>query len=157
MGSEKDAEDIVSEVFIKAFDHIGTAQFDNEQMLHAWIKRIAINECLMKLRRKTKFQLVGEQEAEQEVYSTDILSNIEASELLSLIQSLPAGYRTVFNLYAIEGFTHKEIAEQLGGNIGTSKSQLNKARTHLQAKLKKRKEDGQQTIRSTDQRNIGAR
>lgn len=138
IGEETEAEDMVSEIFIKAFNKIGSGKFENENMLGAWVKKIAVNECLMKLRKKIRIVMVEEVEAIQEEASFNIHSDIEVNYLLSIIQSLPIGYRTVFNLYALEGYTHKEISEQLGISIGTSKSQLNKARTQLQAKLKTR-------------------
>lgn len=140
MGNKPEAEDCVSRTFLNVFNNMIYVSFENEKMLLAWMRKIAVNECLMSLRKKVKNMDVfveGEPIIDDK---QDFLSNIEASYLLEIIQSLPVGYRTVFNLYAIEGYTHEEIGQQLGIAIGTSKSQLNRARSLLQEKLKKMEE-----------------
>jgi RNA polymerase sigma-70 factor (ECF subfamily) len=91
-----------------------------------------INECLMFLRKKNVFNLTTETSIEEIPLKEEIQSRLSALEIFSLIIQLPVGYRTVFNLYAIEGMSHQEIAEQLGISEGTSKSQLSKARLLLQ-------------------------
>ena len=98
-------------------------------------KKIMVNECLMFLRKKNVFNLVAESSAEEISPDEEILSQLSASEIFSLIVQLPTGYRTVFNLYAIDGMNHREIAELLKISEGTSKSQLSKARTLLQKML----------------------
>jgi RNA polymerase sigma-70 factor (ECF subfamily) len=138
MGNISDAEDCISSVFMKILAGLKTAKFENEQKFQAWICRIAANECLMKLRKEIKFEKLSEKDEYHTIYPDNILEDIEASYLLTLIQSLPLGYRTIFNMYAIEGYSHNEIAKQLGISVGTSKSQLSKARAELQTKLKGR-------------------
>jgi len=129
------AEDALIKGFKKVYDHL--KDYSGTGSLEGWIKRIVINECLMILRKDKKHQkIVSIDEAPpQEVYLNDHLAY---EELLSLLDHLPTGYRTVFNLYAIEGYKHREIAELLGISINTSKSQLILARKKLQAMIKKK-------------------
>jgi len=132
-----DAEDIVVTAFTKVFDKIG--QFKNEGSFEGWIRRIVVNEALAHLRRKRSMYIETELEQADREPNYDCLSDhLEAEDLLKMIQELPTGYRIVFNLYAIDGFTHKEIAEQLGISENTSKSQLSRARTYLQRLLGER-------------------
>lgn len=94
-----------------------------------------INECLMELRKKNSLTLVSEDEAEEVSFNDPGLEQIDAVYIIDAIKTLPAGYRAVINLFAIEGYSHAEIAEMLGINEGTSRSQLNKARRLLKQKL----------------------
>ena len=104
----------------------------------AWAKRITINVCLSNI-RKNNLYTVGIGYADFiEVQEPNALDNLALEEMLKLIQELPVGYKTVFNLYVIDGFSHKEIAEELGISISTSKSQLMKAKKLLQKKTTKR-------------------
>jgi len=136
-GNESDAEDCVSETFLKIFSNIGTVVFENEKMLTGWIRKVAVNECLMMLRKKVKYIETNSYENIDFIDDNqDILSGIEVGYLFQIIQSLPPGYRTIFNLYAIEGYSHREIAHRLGISEGTSKSQLNRAKALLKEKLK---------------------
>ncbi|MBB6001762.1 sigma-70 family RNA polymerase sigma factor [Arcicella rosea] len=128
---EFEAEEIMIEGFVKVFDKINS--FKLEGSFEGWIRRIMVNESLMYLRsnKKTQFEVSYDQilyEPEPEQFKTDL----ETKDLLKLIEKLPTGYRTVFNLYAIEGFSHAEIANQLGITESTSKSQLSRARVILQ-------------------------
>jgi len=128
------AQDYLQEAFITIFNKL--KQFDQSRgVFEAWAKRITINVCLMKI-RKSKLYAVNIT-GEEQIQSTDpgILSKLSLQEMLQLIQQLPYGYKTVFNMYVIDGFSHKEIAAELGISIGTSKSQLMKARNHLKKKL----------------------
>ena len=101
--------------------------------LPAWLRRTAVNECLMELRRR-KVEWVGADALPDTGSSaTDSLHDREA--LMELLRQLPDGYRTVFNLYALEGYSHAEIAEQLGISEATSKSQLSRARQWMQRRL----------------------
>lgn len=137
VGNEPEAEECVSETFLKVFSNIGSVVFENEKMLAGWIRKIAVNECLMLLRKRMKFpDTVDYEEADAIDAGGDILSDIDAGYLFQIIQSLPPSYRTIFNLYAIEGYTHPEIAHRLSISEGTSKSQLNRAKTWLKEKLK---------------------
>ena len=136
MGNESEAEDCVSETFLKVFSNKQSLVFENEKMLVGWIRKIAVNECLMLLRKKPKDMDSISEKADFVDDNQDILSNIEAGYLFQIIQSLPTGYRTIFNLYVVEGYSHWEISQQLGISEGTSKSQLNRARALLREKLK---------------------
>lgn len=132
------AEDIMIHGFYKVFTKIDSFNFKGS--FEGWVKRIMINECLMELRKqKNSFLSVSLDERLEEPF-VNWDKRLEYEELLSLLDRLPNGYRTVFNLYVIEGFKHKEIAEQLGISINTSKSQLILARRRLQEIIKKKYE-----------------
>lgn len=134
--SEDEAQDVVQNGFIKVFEMIHT--FKGSGSLEGWIRKIMVNSALDNY-RKTK---ALKQNIEIENVDYMLQSNIHATEsletkdLLRIIQSLPSGFRTVFNLYAIEGYTHKEIAVQLNISENTSKSQYSRARVYLQKILK---------------------
>lgn len=126
-----DAEELMLNGFFSFFKSIDRFRYMGRGSLVAWLKKIMVNECLMFLRKKGSLQLVEEHHAADA--STDNgIAGISAGEILKMVTSLPDGYRTVFNLYAIEGYSHKEIADMLGISEGTSKSQLSKARAILQ-------------------------
>ncbi len=133
MGNKMAAEDVMLKGFMRIFDKVD--QFNFKGSFEGWIKRIMVNEALMKI-RSTKSLEVGIEDVSVSHFETEASSSLEESDLLKLIEGLPTGYRTVFNLYAIEGFSHAEIAEKLGVSQGTSKSQLSRARAMLQTKLK---------------------
>lgn len=127
------AEDVMVESMMRIFEK--SSQFDFRGSFEGWTKRLVVNQALGYLRsRKLEFT---DFETESKAISENYESNLEAEDLLRLIQNLPIGYRTVFNLYAIEGYSHAEIAENLGISEGTSKSQLSRARAILQDSLKK--------------------
>lgn len=126
-----EAEGVMVNGFLKVFDKIG--QYSGEGSFEGWIRRIMVNESLLYLRQNKHAHMMVEVEAaSREVNTDDALQQLAAEELMALIHKLPEGYRTVFNLYAIEGYSHKEIAEQLGIAENTSKSQLSRARSQLQ-------------------------
>jgi RNA polymerase sigma factor (sigma-70 family) len=128
------AEDILICGFTKVFQKID--QFKNEGSFEGWIRRIIVNEALSYIRKHKSMYLQVEIEkaALEPDYST-LSQQLEVEDLQKLIDQLPQGYRTVFNLYAIEGFSHKEIAEKLDISENTSKSQLSRARKQLQQLL----------------------
>ncbi len=128
---QQEAEDVLMQGFVKVFQKIDSYKFEGS--FEGWLRRVFVNECLMHLRKKTHLTASLEQAEGQMATVSAVL---EADELLALVQALPTGYRTVFNLYAIEGYSHQEIAQQLGISEGTSKSQLSKARQMLQSRLK---------------------
>ncbi|HEY9048987.1 MAG TPA: sigma-70 family RNA polymerase sigma factor [Ohtaekwangia sp.] len=129
-----EAEDILVTAFMKVFDKI--EQFKNEGSFEGWIRRIIVNEALTHLRRNRSMYLETDlEQADREPDYDNLSDHLETEDLLNLIQELPAGYRIVFNMYAIDGYSHKEIAEQLGISENTSKSQLSRARVYLQKKL----------------------
>ncbi len=129
--NEEDAQDVLQEAFIKVFKYILT--FREESALYYWIKRIVINTAINF--QRSQFFLhtqLNSNEVENVPGIEDAVSNYQYEELLKLLQALPDGCRIIFNLYAIEGYKHKEIAEKLGISEGTSKSQYSRARTLLQ-------------------------
>lgn len=130
--SREDAEEIMLDGFYKFFRSIQAFHYQGDAALFAWLKRIMINECLMFLRKKNVFTIVADTGDTEIPLQEEALNRLSATEILVLIQQLPIGYRTVFNLSVIEGMPHEEIAELLGVSIGTSKSQLSKARALLQ-------------------------
>lgn len=129
-----EAEDILVTAFTKVFDRI--EQFKGEGSFEGWIRRIMVNEALTFLRKSRTMYLETDLEVADREPDYDRLSDhLEAEDLMKMIQELPAGYRLVFNMYAIDGYSHKEIAEQLGISENTSKSQLSRARVYLQKVL----------------------
>jgi RNA polymerase sigma-70 factor (ECF subfamily) len=130
-----EAEDILQEAFIKVFHNI--AQFQYKGSLESWIRRIVINTALASYRAQyLQKEQIGMDMMEYDTpVEPSIFAHLQASELLELIARLPDGYRVVFNLYAIEGYSHKEIADFLGIEESTSRSQLLKARKLLQAQV----------------------
>jgi len=130
---QMEAEDALMEGFLKVFLRIN--EFKNEGSIEGWIRRIMVNECLMNL-RKRKIAFPMEEEALLVPEPASALDQLTSLEIQEHILRLPDGFRTVFNLYAIEGYSHAEIAEQLGISEGTSKSQLSRARVLLQQKIK---------------------
>lgn len=129
------AKDIVVEAFMKIFEAVTNVKFESLRNFEAWMKRIVINESLSYLRKHANFRMMPETEASEEPIEDHTLEKISAEEIHALIAKLPDGYRTVFNLYVVEGYTHREIGEMLGISEGTSKSQLNHARKLLQKKI----------------------
>jgi RNA polymerase sigma-70 factor (ECF subfamily) len=128
----EDAEELLLDGFYKFFTKISSFYYQGDAALYAWLKRIMINECLMFLRAKNVFTIVTEATAEEIPLQEEALDNLSAEEIFRLIVQLPVGYRTVFNLYAIEGMNHGEIAEVLNISEGTSRSQYSKAKLLLQ-------------------------
>ncbi len=133
-----EAEDMLQDGFMRVYRDM--AQFRGDGALGGWIRRIMVNTALSHLRKQRDFvKDVPDFNVFESKFHTeeDFASNLDAQTLLSYLQRLPPGYRTVFNFYAIEGFSHEEIAEKLGISIGTSKSQLFKAREFLKKILNK--------------------
>ncbi|MCC5919572.1 MAG: sigma-70 family RNA polymerase sigma factor [Cyclobacteriaceae bacterium] len=145
--NEADAQDALSESYRKIFDKL--SQFAGDGSFEGWMKRIVVNECLMFIRSHKNLEKVSsfddEGVAEPGLMSTNMLE-MEADDIHRLICDLPLGYRTVLNLYAVEGYGHKEIAEQLGISEGTSKSQLSKARKMLQQLIDQASEYGEASL-----------
>jgi len=133
----EDAEEVLLDGFYKFFKNIPGFHYQGEAALIAWLKKIMVNECLMLLRKKNVFTIVTESAAEEIPLQAEAFDQLSAKEIFDLIVQLPVGYRTVFNLFEIEGMDHKEIALLLGIAEGTSKSQLSKAKNLLQKNLLK--------------------
>lgn len=126
-----EAEDIVITAFTKIFDKIN--QFKGEGSFEGWIRRIVVNEALGFLRKNKPLYLETDlNRVDLEPKYNQLSDHLVEEDLISMIQDLPTGYRIVFNLYAIDGYSHKEIAQQLGISENTSKSQLSRARLYLQ-------------------------
>jgi RNA polymerase sigma-70 factor (ECF subfamily) len=131
-----DAEEVMLDGFMRVFEKI--SQFREDGSFEGWVRRVMVTESLMFLRKNKQLR--------QEVALDDTLiepdydwadATLNENDLLRLIGQLPEGYRSIFNLYAIEGYSHTEIADLLGISEGTSKSQLSRARALLQSSLKK--------------------
>jgi RNA polymerase sigma-70 factor (ECF subfamily) len=133
----EDAEEVLLDGFYKFFKNMPAFHYQGEAAMMAWLKKIMVNECLMLLRKKNVFTIVTESSAEELPLEAEALDQLSAKEIFDLIVQLPVGYRTVFNLFEIEGRDHKEIAGLLGITEGTSKSQLSKAKSLLQKNLLK--------------------
>ena len=123
---------ILSTIFLKIFKNLNS--FENKGAFEAWIRRIAINECISYIRSKKKITFVEPNE-ETIVAYTQTDSGLVQADLQAMIDTLPEGCKMVFVLYAVEGYKHNEISEMLGINEGTSKSQLSYARRILQQKI----------------------
>lgn len=128
---EDEAIQILNDSYMKVFGNIKT--YDPGKPFKPWFRAIVVNTAINHVRRQEKFKReVRMEEANNIQASEDIISRISYQELISMVQSLSTAYRTVFNLYVIDGFTHEEISKSLGISTGTSKSNLSKARAKLQ-------------------------
>ncbi|MDA0193772.1 MAG: sigma-70 family RNA polymerase sigma factor [Bacteroidetes bacterium] len=134
---DESTEDVVTNGFIKVFLNIYRFEYRDKGSLNGWIKRIMINESLMFLRKKNPlFQAIDTADIQiKDSYQCD--QELLAQDIYKLVRKLPKGYRTVFNMYVIDGYTHREIADHLNVSENTSKSQLSKARAHLRKMLGK--------------------
>ena len=130
------AEDLMITAFMKVFANL--KKFEHKGSFEGWIRRIMVNECISYIRAQKKVSFL-----EDEYYVEDSFNNIESNlnvdDIQALIDALPDGYKMIFNLYAIEGYKHQEIATMLGINEGTSKSQLCHARKMLKEQVLKLK------------------
>ncbi len=136
MKSNDLAEEVMLNGFFKVITRIDS--YAGQGSFEGWIRRIMVNEALSELRRRKKLQFDDESALENSLeHSAYIETELEVKELQNLIDALPNGYKTVFVLYAVEGYKHSEIAELLQISEGTSKSQLSKARAMLQAMVSK--------------------
>lgn len=143
--SEAEAEDLLQEGFITVFRKL--EDFQGRGELGGWMRKIFLNTALMNYRKQK--HLLKQMEMESQAYriegGEDPLESLSAKELMQMMQNLPVGARIVFNLYAVEGFEHKEIAEQMGISVGTSKSQYSRARQLLRNQL----ENEERRVRGT--------
>jgi len=131
---DHEAEDVMINGFMKVFSNIDS--FEGKGSFEGWMKRIMINEALGYIRKHKAMYLETDIEAADKEPDFDKMSSaLETKDLMKMIEELPSGYRTIFNLYAIEGYSHKEIGQLVGINENTSKSQLSRARVQLQKKL----------------------
>lgn len=130
--NKTEAEDNLHDSFMTIYDKIG--QYESKGSFEGWIKRITINTVLQKYRREEYLSLVNEN-IPDEVTVESNYADIGLSSLLGYIQELPNKYRTTFNLYVLDGYSHKEISQMLGTTVGTSKSNLARARMLLKEKI----------------------
>lgn len=142
VGNDDDAKDVLQDTFIKALTMIDSFAWAGEGSLQAWLTRIAVNASLNFLRSRKRLvslnvdTLDDPPDLAEEPTATEV-NSLDASTILAMVAELPDGYRTVFNLYCLDGYSHKEIAEQLGINEKSSSSQLLRAKTLLARKIKK--------------------
>lgn len=143
--NREDAEEVLGEAFYKILTNIHL--FKNEGSFEGWMRRVTVNEALMFLRKQHNFNLTVElnPNADSEQDSATAVDDLAARDILILLDGLPTGYRTVFNLYAVEGYKHREIADMLGISINTSKSQLILAKKRLQQLLEELNYPGRKT------------
>ncbi|HVT84526.1 MAG TPA: RNA polymerase sigma factor [Chitinophagaceae bacterium] len=132
----EEAQDILQEGFIKVFKKLET--FRGDGSFEGWVRRIFVNTAIEQFRRRRYLQPVTEKEENSiDGKNVSALDGLAERDILALIQQLSPGYRTVFNMYVIEGYSHKEIGEMLGISEGTSKSQLSRAKVILQEMVRK--------------------
>jgi RNA polymerase sigma-70 factor (ECF subfamily) len=144
-----EAEDVLVTAFAKVFEKID--QFKHEGSFEGWIRRIVVNEALTSLRKRRNMYLDTELEkVDQDPNYKYLSDHLELEDLVRMVQELPTGYRIVFNMFAIDGYSHKEIADSLGISENTSKSQLSRARTYLQKMLLEQEWNGQKNLKSDE-------
>ena len=129
------AQDVLQDTFVKIFANI--SNYKSEGAFEGWLKKIAVNTCLDQLRKDKKLLTDVSIDDVSHKLSSESFSaeKLMADDLLKLVQALPDGYRTVFNLFAIEGYSHQEIAAQLGVSESTSKTQYLRARAYLKDRI----------------------
>lgn len=134
-GDRDTAQDILHDGFLKAFRSFDRFQYKGEGSLRAWLTRIMVNGALEQLRKQSLMNEQPIEELPEDIEEEESLELIPEAELMRFIAELPAGYRTVFNLYVFEDKSHKEIADLLGITEHTSSSQLFRAKKMLQQKV----------------------
>ena len=133
--NREDANDVLQDGFVKVF--LNLKSFKGEGSFEGWIKRIMINTALKHYQKNLKYKNESDIDAAFDLsFDNRIISNMGVTELMKHVQNMPDGYRTIFNLYVIEGYQHNEIGDLLGISEGTSKSQLSRARNYLMEVLK---------------------
>ena len=137
MADREAAEDILQDGFVTLFTKLDS--YSGEGSFEGWARKIFVNTALMSLRKNDVLRQTEDVEAAWNISAEgpSAIENIGYNELMKMVASMPPGFRTVFNMYVIEGYSHKEIAECLGISEATSRSQLQRARTMLQNKIKK--------------------
>ena len=133
--SREDAEDIMQEGFVKVFRDLH--QYTGVGNLEGWVRKIFVNTALQHLQKQRKAPFIVELDGQDFAAEQETTQQEEppARNMIKILQQLPTGFRTVFNLYVLEGYTHPEIAEILNISVGTSKSQLMRAKAHFRALL----------------------
>ena len=138
--NSEDAKDILQDGFVKVFVNLG--KFKGTGSFEGWMRRIFVNTAIEHYRKKNQLHAISENQ-EENISNQELsaLEALEADDIIRLISELPKGYRTVFNLFAVEGYSHKEIATMMNISEGTSKSQYARAKAWLQEKIGNRKND----------------
>lgn len=138
MGDREEAEDVLQDGFLTLYSKLDS--YSGEGSFEGWARRIFVNTALMRLRKNDVLKESGDLDSAWDVRSEEAsaVQNLSYKELLKYISELSPGFRTVFNMYVVEGYSHKEIAEALGISENTSRSQLLRARTILQDRIKNR-------------------
>src|SRR5574343_394855 len=135
--NEEQAEDVLQDGFVKVFGKL--KDFKSERSLEGWIRRIMVNKAVDQLRKNNK--QLGDTNIDDVGYKIEnndfIEENMMAEDLMKMVQAMPDGYKVVFNMFAIEGYSHSEIADTLGISENTSKSQYSRARAYLRERLEK--------------------
>ena len=126
---EEEIEEVLADAFFTIFTKI--EQLKEDSAFEAWARKITVNNCLLQIKKNINFNLYLEDVSYNSQPLADEVTDLEEEDLLNLLQYIPDGCQTIFNLFVIEGYSHKEIAEQLGISEGTSKSQLNAAKSKL--------------------------
>ena len=136
IGDRETAEDVLQDGFVTLFTRL--KDYKGEGSFEGWARKIFVNTALMSLRKKDALKMSDDLEAARglKAETTSQMQNLGYKELMAMITELPPGFRTVFNMYAIEGYSHKEISEILGISETTSRTQLSRARLWLQNKIK---------------------
>jgi RNA polymerase sigma-70 factor (ECF subfamily) len=136
IGDRTQAEDVLQEGFITLFTKL--KDYKGEGSFEGWARRIFVTTALMSLRKKDALKMSEDLDALRgmKAETTSQIQNIGYKELMNLVMSLPPGFRTVFNMYAVEGYSHKEIGDMLGISETTSRTQYSRARAWLQNKIK---------------------
>lgn len=132
-----EAEDVLQDGFVKVFNKL--PDFKNDGSLEGWIRRIMVNTSLDSIRKNKRYANDANlDDVAFKVTNFEMASDqIMAEDLLKLVQAMPEGYKVIFNLFAIEGYSHKEISDSLGISENTSKSQYSRARAYLRTQLEK--------------------
>ena len=138
MGDKDSAEDVLQDGFVTLFSKIDS--YSGAGSFEGWARKIFVNTALMSLRKKDALKVSEDVDAARGIVSEEpsAIQKIGYKDLIAMIAALPPGFRTVFNMYVLEGYSHKEIAKELGISETTSRSQLQRARLLLQSKIKER-------------------
>lgn len=137
ISNQEDAREVMMDGFIVCFKNIGGFTYMGTGSLQAWLSKIMVNQCLMRLRKRQMSFLTHDEsiEAEMQDGRADVIDNLNAKEIIKMIHEMPDGCKTIFNLYVFEKLSHRAIAALLDISESTSKSQLHRARTLLKEKI----------------------
>ncbi len=134
---KEDAQDALCEAFVRVFNRLDNFEYRGEGSLKSWIKTIVINESLRLIERNRKFMYNDDIDEAEDLGSIELNENLDMQLFSEIVQQLPDGYRVIFLMFAMDGFSHQEIAEKLNISVSTSKSQLFKARKLIIKELQK--------------------